>query len=331
MSYSKEELQKMYNNLVYARIFVNKMHESAYGGLIRSSFHSPLGQEAIGVGIVAAMRDTDWLASTHRMQVASILRFDTYQFIAEIFGKYDGMQKGVSFDYHCSDLSDGVRMLAPSGIMGAMAPQYTGFAWSIKQQKKNDVVVVGIGDGACNEGAVYEAWNIAALYKVPIVFVIENNEWAMTVPLERGSVNPDICKRAEPLGLPVRIIDGNDVMAVRKAMETGLEMARKCQPNIIEMKTLRWDAHFVGQGNDYRTDADKIEDFKKNNDPVTRFEEYLLNMKVIDQDYINQTKTELEKQLAEMVEKAKNAPKPEKDDIYRKEFIYANPETGGDL
>ena len=212
-------------------------------------------------------------------------------------------------------------MLAPLGALGGMVPLYTGFAWSLKQQKKDDVVVIVHGDGGCSEGTVYEGWNIAALYKVPAVYVIENNDWAMTVPIERQCVNSDISRRAEPMGLPTQVIDGNDILAVRKAMEAGLEMARNFQPNVIEMKTLRWDAHFVGQGNDYRTDTDKIAYYKRHNDPVTRYEEYLLDNKVIEQSDVDSIKAELEKKLDAMVEKAKNSPIPEKAEILRKNLF----------
>lgn len=332
MSYSKEELLEMYRKLAYSRVFVNKMHEAAFGGLIRSSFHTPLGQEAIGVGIISAMRKTDWIAPTHRLQTALIYRFDTYQFIAELFGKKDGMKMGTVFDFHCADHKpDGARCVMPIGTLGGIVPFATGFAWTLKRQKKDEVVVIVHGDGGCSEGTVYEGWNLAALNKVPAVYVIENNEWAMTVPLNRQSTNPDISRKAEPIGLPIQIVDGNDILAVRRAMDIGLEMARNFQPNVIEMKTLRWDAHFVGQGNDYRTDKDKIEYYKRHNDPLKRYEEYLLDNQLIDQDTIDSLKAGYEVELSEMVERAKNSPIAEKDDIFKKEYIYANPETGGEL
>lgn len=331
MKYSKEELLKMYEHLANGRIFTETMHKAVYAGLVRSSFHSPHGQEAIGVGIVSAMNGNDWLAPTHRLQTASIMRFDLYQFVAEIFAKKDGMHKGVAFDFHCSDFSEGIRMLPPFGTLGGIVPAYTGFAWSLKQQKKEEVVVIVHGDGGCSEGTVYEGWNIASLYKVPVVFVIENNEWAMTVPLRRQTTNENISDRAIPMGLSTQVVDGNDILAVREAMEIALIKARNNEPNVVELKTLRWDAHYVGQGSDYRGDVDKIEEYKKNNDPVKRFEGYLLEEGIIDEAYIKELKERLTKQMDEIVERASKAPVPELNDVYKKEYIYANVTTGGEL
>ena len=207
MKYSKEELLKMYYHLARARVFTLKMHEAVNAGYIRSSFHTPYGQEAISVAAVCSIGDNDWIVPTHRGQCISIMRFDMYQFIAEVFGKRDGVEKGVAFDFHCSDFGEGKRVPSPLAVLGGVVPTYVGFAWSLKAQKKDEIAVVFTGDGACSEGAVYEGWNLAALYKVPLIHVIENNQWAMTVPLERQTANPDIAEKA--VGVTVEDIRGS--------------------------------------------------------------------------------------------------------------------------
>lgn len=331
-TYSKEQLLEMYRHLKNGRIFTLKMHEAVYKGLIRSSFHTPYGQEALGVGVVSAMRKTDWLAFTHRLQTALIMRYDLTEFITELFGLRGGLKHGSAFDYHIADYSeDGLRILSILGTLGGSIPFNSGFAWARRLQGSDDVAVIVHGDGGCSEGAAYEGWNLAALYKTPTVFVIENNRWAMTVPLERESANPVIAEKAAACGLSYQVIDGNDILAVRSAMDDAIEKARRGEPNVVEMNTLRWEAHFVGQGNDYRTDKEAIQKGMEEDDCVKRYEAYLMEHGYINQEYIDRLSTELEATIDAAIEKAAKSEKPHFDDIYRKEYIYANPETGGDL
>lgn len=331
MKYSKEELLRMYYHLARGRVFTLKMHEAVNAGYIRSSFHTPWGQEAIAVGSACALQDNDWIAPTHRDQCASIMRFDMYQFIAEIMAKDDGMVHGTGFDYHVSDFSDDVRMLCPLGCLGGMIPTYAGFAWGLKREGKDDVVLVFHGDGGCSEGTAYEGWNLAALYKAPVVYVIENNEWAMTVPLERQRVTPEVSVSAASLGLPVQVIDGNDILKVREAMDKAVAMARQGQPNVVEMKTLRWEAHFVGQGNDYRQDITKIEEYKEYHDCLANYEKYLLENDVCTEEYMTDLKNKFEEEISEMVERAAKSDITTKDVVYTMDHVYATVETGGEL
>lgn len=332
LSYTSEELLRMYRHLKFGRIFTLKMHEAVYKGLIRSSFHTPYGQEAVGVGIVSAMRDTDYLAYTHRLQTGLIMRYDVYQFIAELFGLNDGLMHGSAFDYHLADLGEtGKHIMFILGTLGGTIPMNTGFAWAKRRQGRDDVGVIVHGDGGCSEGAAYEGWNLAALYKTPNVYVIVNNQWAMTVPLRRESAVEDISAKAAACGLPAQIADGNDILAVRAAMDRALEMARNGQPNVLELKTLRWEAHFVGQGNDYRDDKERIAEAMEHDDCVKNYEKALLERGVLTQADIDAFTAETERALDEMVERAGKSRKSTYDEIYSMEHLYATPETGGEL
>lgn len=332
VSYPTSDLLNMYHHLKRGRIFTLKMHECVNKGLIRSSFHTPYGQEAIGVGIISAMRDTDWFSGTHRLQTAFIMRWDLVGFIGELFGLDTGSGGGLIFDFHGSDYSkNGMHIGIGLGTLGGVVPQQTGFAWALKNQGKDEVMVVCHGDGGCSEGAVYEGWNIAALQKVPAVYVIENNAWAMTVPLKRESANPNISEKAAACGLPYQIVDGNDILAVRSAMDVAIQKARNFEPNVVEVKTKRWEAHFFGQPNDYRDDIDEIHEAMQNDDCVKRFEEYLLDKGIIDRAFINQTTAEIEAEIDSAIEKAARGQKPSFESAFNKRFIYATPETGGDL
>lgn len=333
-NYSNAELIEMYDKLKTARIFAVMMEKAVFGGLIRSSFHTPLGQEATGVGIVTAAKKTDWLGYTHRGQIALYERYGLQPLITELFGFRDGIGKGTTFDFHCADYSeDGVRVISMPGTLGSAPPQHVGFAWARKFLGKNDVVIAPHGDGGCSEGAVYEAWNMAAIYKVPIVFVIENNGWGITVPLERQSANPNISEKAGACGLPYQIVeDGTDVLAVREALEAAIEKARNNEPNVVEIKTLRWGPHFVGQPNDYRNDLDKVAEAQKGKgDCVKRLEVYLMEKGLIDQAYIDKKEQEITAMMEKCYEVAAKSGKPTFDDIYSMDNIYATPETGGDL
>ncbi len=331
--YSNEELLKMYRNLKRGRIFTLKAHECVNNGLIRSSFHTPYGQEAVGVGIASALKENDWINLKHRLQTAMIMKFSLEEFLGELFGLKSGYVNGSGFDFHLCDYDENGRHVSGgTAVLGGTIPLNVGFAWARKRLGKDDVCVIACGDGECSEGGTFEGWNIAALYQVPAVFVIDNNQWAMTVPLERQTANPNICEKAAACGIPdYQIVDGNDILAVRKAMDDAIELARKGTPNIVEIKTLRWDAHFVGQGNDYRHDKDMIAESMKNDDCVKRYEEYLLTNGIVDQAYIDKVATEVEDEIDTAIKNALAAEKPSREDIYRKEYIYATPETGGDL
>lgn len=331
-TYSNDELLKMYYHLKRGRIFTLKMHDAVYRGLIRSSFHTPYGEEAIGVAAMSALTEKDWWNGGHRLQTAYIMKYDLKGFIAELFGLEDGLFHGSAFDYHLGDYKDdGVHKVYGLGTLGGTVPMNTGFAWSLKHQGKEGIVLIGHGDGGCSEGTVYEAWNLAALNKVPVVYLIVNNGWAMSVPLKRQTAVPDISKKAEACGLPAQIVDGNDILAVRHALDIAVEKARKFEPNVVEVKTLRWEAHFVGQGNDYRDDKELVEEYKENNDCVKRYEAYLLEKGIIDQAYIDKQAEEIAAEIDLAIEEAGKSSKPKFESIYSKDFIYANPETGGDL
>lgn len=331
LGYSNEALLQMYKDLVRGRIFTLTMHEAVKMGRIRSSFHTPYGQEAPGVALLSAMRQTDWLAASHRMQSATIMRYDAYQYMAELFSRRDGYKHGTVFDFHGSDFGPG-RMLIPSGILGSISSTYTGFAWARKRLGHDDVIAIVIGDGAASEGSVYESWNIATLYKAPVLYVIENNGWAMTVPLERQTVNPNISDRAKGFGMHTQIVDGDDLLACRRAMDVGVALAREGKPNVIEVKCKRWGAHYFGQNDSaYRTDAEEIKRSRETRDCVALYENTLLENGILTFEFIQNYKAATQAEMTALSDKAAESPMTTKDDAYKKEYIYANVATGGDM
>ncbi len=329
MDLTNEQLMEMYRDMAKSRVFAQKMEEAARRGLIRCSFHSPIGQEGGAVALMNALRDTDWIAPSHRMQGALLKRMDAYPYICELVCRRDGFKLGTNFDFHANNLKN--RVLIPTGIMGSNAPVYTGFAWGRKDEGTDEVVAICTGDGATSEGCVAEAWNIAKLHKAPVLFVIENNGWAISVPIERQSPNPNLAEKAAPYHMQTQIVDGSDVLACREAMERGLELARKGEPNVIELKYIRWGEHFVGEPGNYRTDNAEREKAMQEKDCLKNYERYLMEKGLLTQEYSDEYKKNLAAEFDEMLERVATAPLASKEEIFTKENIYATPETGGDL
>ncbi len=329
MEYSKEELLNMYYHLVNGRIFTEKMQEAVNNGDIRGSYHTAWGEEAMFAAMGTAMRDTDWFVPTHRTQPLTLMRVDPYEWICELFGKRDGMCKGSGYDYHASDVTKHIGV--PIATLGCVYPMYTGLGWALKRRKKDEVAVVIQGDGGVSEGICYEAWNFAGIYKVPVVYVIDNNGWAMSTPLERQSANPNISDRAIPLGLSTQIVDGSDMLALRKAFDIAIEKARNFEPNVVEVKNLRWGYHYVGQRAYERWDKDIIEDAKINKDSVKLYEKYLIENGVMDAAYAEKVKKECEENLDECIKRARACELTKFEDVYLKHHIYTTPETGGEI
>ena len=329
MDYNKEEMLDLYERMAKGRSFALQMKEAVNKGYCRIAFHTPWGEEAVGVGIAAAMTDKEWYAGTHRSQNTYMQIFDHFEFISEIFCRKTGVRKGVTFDAHINDMKK--KVLTQVALIGAQGPIYTGFAWALKHSGKDEAVVIEMGDGAASEGATYEAWNLAQLYKVPVCYVVVNNQWAMSVYQPDETPNPDISEKAKGIGLHTQIVDGNDVLAVKAAVEKGIALAHQNIPNVVELKTLRWGPHLIGQREYVRPDAEKLAAAMVNDDPVKRFANYLLVNGYTDEAWNTETNERVDKEIYDVIEKAGAQEFASFDEIYGKNMIYGTPETGGDL
>jgi TPP-dependent pyruvate/acetoin dehydrogenase alpha subunit len=328
MKYSKDELLSMYRDLVRGRELILALQQSVMKGNIGTSFHTQLGQEAMDVGALYAMRDTDYYKPTMRSQTAAAMKYGYYPFIAELFCKKDGINKGVCFDYHMNNIEK--RMIISVATLGSDYPISAGIAWALKQKGKGEVIVTTQGDGACSEGTTYETWNIAALYKLPIVFVVINNGWAMSVPLYDQSYNPNISEKAKPIGLETTIVEcGNDVLAVREAMEKAIERARQNIPQVVEVKQIRWGQHFFGQKMYKRHDADELKDRMENDDCVKLLEKYLRENSILTDEYNDKLYAETRKELEEAIKKAEECEMVDAGQIFTDENVFSMPMNGG--
>ena len=253
------------------RCFEESVKKDFLNGEIPGFVHLYIGEEAIGTGICGALRDTDFIESTHRGHGHCIAKgADVNKMMAEIFGKKDGLCKGKGGSMHIADFSVG--MLGANGVVGGGYNLATGAALASKMILKNDnVSVVFFGDGASNRGTFHEAANVAAAWKLPVIFVNEMNCWASTTPYRTTTAVENISDRALGYGMPRVIVDGQNVFEVYAAAVEAVERARRGEgPTFIEAKTYRIEGHFVGDPEKYRKKEETMQIFH-DTDPLTHF------------------------------------------------------------
>ncbi|MBS7528580.1 thiamine pyrophosphate-dependent dehydrogenase E1 component subunit alpha [Fusibacter paucivorans] len=324
MKYSNEELVSMYRQMIVGRVYCDSIEREIMKGKVIGMHHLSQGQEAVSVGVAFALKEDDWILPTHRWQAGLLKILDIKKFAAEQYGKVDGYCQGMGCDFHMSSKKD--NMIYSNGIMGQNFPTAVGFAHSLKRAGKGQVVVAGEGDGAFSEGINYEAFIFAEKYEEPVVFVVEDNGYAISY--KSSSYKKNLAERGNAFGIDAVTVDGNDVIAVREAVETAIESARNCKPCMVEVKTLRWGGHYVGgDPQKYRTkkEVEELEHAKKYNDPIKRLEETLVNMNILDQGKIAAIWQSVTDEVEEALEFAYNASYPSADVILDSHKVYAQP------
>jgi pyruvate dehydrogenase E1 component alpha subunit len=314
-SYPEELLKKFYETMSKIRFFEMKVEEKFLAGEIPGFVHLYIGEEAIAAGVMAHLSKDDYIQSTHRGHGHTIAKgADLKKMMAEIFGKRSGCCKGKGGSMHIADFSVG--MLGANGVVGGGYTLATGAALALKMQGKDNVAVVFFGDGASNRGTFHEAANMAAVWKLPVIFVCENNQYASTTPYLTTTSVKDIADRAAGYGMPGVIVDGNDVFAVHEAAGKLVERARNGEgPAFLECKTYRIKGHYVGDPEKYRT-REEVQKVCQSDDPLDRFrcavsEKGLLTEKELD-GIIARSRQEVE----EAVSYAQNEPEPEPSELF---------------
>ncbi|MCC6959625.1 MAG: thiamine pyrophosphate-dependent dehydrogenase E1 component subunit alpha [Dehalococcoidia bacterium] len=275
MNVSTEALRDMHLRMVRIRTFEEEAGKLMESGRVPGSLHLYVGEEAVAAGVMAHLRDSDQITSTHRGHGHLVAKGgDFKQMYAELFGRSTGYCKGKGGSMHISDLDLG--MLGANGIVGAGPPIAIGAAFSNQYRKTDNVTVCFFGDGASNEGTFHEAANMAAVFKLPVVFVCENNGFGEFTRQERHQAIQDVADRASGYGMPGVVVDGMDVMAVYEAAGEAIMRARRGGgPSLLECKTYRFYDHvgIRGLGVAYRDDSEVLEWRKR--DPITMFERKL--------------------------------------------------------
>lgn len=308
-AYTPDQLRGVLHKMHLIRKFEEGAEDSYTRGLIHGTMHLSIGQEASALGICAPLKADDQITSTHRGHGHCIAKgAQVDRMFAEFFGKTTGYCKGRGGSMHIADVSAG--NLGANGIVAGGIPIAVGAALSAKMQKNGKVVVCFFGDGANNEGAFHESLNMAAIWKLPVVFVCENNGYGMSTSTARSTAVERIADRAAAYAMPGVTVNGNDFSAVAEASATAVERARRGEgPSLIETKTYRHRGHSKSDRNRYRT-KEEIEEWKAMRDPINLFEAELQQFGVIDEAGIAAVRAAVEAEIAAGIEFAKTSPAP---------------------
>ena len=317
--YTPEQLRDVLRKMYLIRKFEEGAEDCYTRGLIHGTMHLSIGQEASALGICMPLTVEDQITSTHRGHGHCIAKGATVdRMFAEFFGKTTGYCKGRGGSMHIADVTMG--NLGANGIVAGGIPIAVGAALSAKMQKNNKVVVCFFGDGANNEGAFHEALNMASIWKLPVVFVCENNGYGMSTSTARSTAVANIAERAAGYSMPGVIVNGNDFSAVAEASNTAVERARRGDgPTLIECKTYRHRGHSKSDRNKYRT-KEEIEEWKAMRDPISLFEAELQQFGMIDQAGIATLQASVVAEIAAGVEFAQASPSPSTDEVLN--FVY---------
>lgn len=317
----------LYRMMVRIRAFEEQCIQLSHKGLIGGSLHLYIGEEAIAAGSIDVLNKEDFIASTHRGHGHCIAKgADMGRMFAELLGKETGYCKGRGGSMHIADVKLG--MLGANGIVGAGIPIAVGAALSIKYRQGKQVVLCFFGDGATSTGAFHEGANLAAAWRLPVIFICENNLYAITTPISKSCALRDVADRANGYGMPGVVVDGNDVVAVREAALKAVERARKGDgPTLIECKTYRWLGHHLGDDGKYRS-PEEVQ-YWKDRDPIKAFFQRLLKEKAVTEDDLKQIHKEVDEEIETAVKFAYDSPpaNPEKilEDVY---YSIGNLSTG---
>ena len=312
MSSIKELKTSFLFNMIRIRLFEEKVKELYLNGEIPGFLHSYIGQEAIAVGACSAIRKYDYITSTHRGHGHILAKgCDMKKMMAEIFGKKEGYCKGKGGSMHIADFSLGI--IGANGIVGGGIPIANGIALAAKMKNKDNVVVCFFGDGAANQGSFHEAINLASIWKLGVIFLCENNLFAMSTPQKEHINIENIADRAAAYGILGLVADGNDVIDVYNKTKKAVSMVRKgAGPCLLECKTYRKLGHYIGDSADYRDKCEKEEWEKK--DPIDIYKDKLLKEKIISKNNIDNLYKEAKKEVEESLSFAKSAVFPKGQD-----------------
>jgi pyruvate dehydrogenase E1 component alpha subunit len=309
MDLTNDQLIKMHTTMLKIRTFENRVAELFAEGKIPGFVHLYVGEEAVATGVCANLTDKDYITSTHRGHGHLIAKGgDIKKMMAELFGKATGYCKGKGGSMHIADLDLGI--LGANGIVGGGPPLASGAALACQYLDNGGVTVCFFGDGASNQGTTHEAMNLAACWKLPVVFVNENNMYGISSCTLNSMCVPNVADRAAGYDIPGVVVDGNDVVAVCEAAAEGINHARQGKgPSLIECKTYRHRGHFEGDPCAYRDDAE-LDEWKEK-DPIPRMEQKLLEMEILNQSKLEEIKAAVQKDLAAAEQFAEESPYPE--------------------
>jgi pyruvate dehydrogenase E1 component alpha subunit len=311
-----ERLKDFLREMLLIRRFEEKVEERFRAGELPGFLHVAIGQEAVAVGVCKALEDGDVIASTHRAHGHTIAKgTHPNEVMAELYGKVEGCSHGYGGSMHLYDVEHG--NLGANAVVGGGLPAIVGAALAFKMRKEPRVAVAFFGDGATNIGTFHEALNLAQLWKVPAVFVCENNHYAESTPSKQQLPIEDLTKRAEAYGMTAMKVDGQDVEAVYKTMQKALKPARDGEgPVFLLAETYRLTGHYIGDPQVYRP-KEEIRELRQTQDPITKLRERL----ELPEEEWNELDAEATRLAEESVEFAKGGTDPKPEDALKN--VYA--------
>jgi len=319
LNLAKEKLAEMYRKMLEIRFFEEKVFELYAQNLVPGTIHLYTGEEAVAVGVCSALRKDDYITSTHRGHGHSIAKgAELKRIMAEILGKKTGYCKGKGGSMHIADFSIG--MLGATAVVGAGIPIAVGAGLSIKLRRTDQVVACLFGEGASNQGTFHESINMASIWKLPVIFVCENNLYAMGTRQSRVMAIENVADRAVAYGIPGVVVDGNDVLAVYEVVQKAVERARRGDgPTLIECKTYRHKGHSRVDSAKYRPKEEVEEWLTK--DPIKLFKEKLLQINTLTETEIHQVEKEVSAEIEKAVNFAIESPYPAQEEALQD--VYA--------
>jgi pyruvate dehydrogenase E1 component alpha subunit len=320
---SKDELLGFYREMLLIRRFEERAGQLYGMGLIGGFCHLYIGQEAVAIGVQAVKQPGDQVITGYRDHGHMLAcGMDPREVMAELTGRAGGSSKGKGGSMHM--FSTEADFYGGHGIVGAQVSLGTGLALANHYRQNNNVSWTYFGDGAANQGQVYESFNMAELWSLPVVYVIENNQYAMGTSVERSSAETHLYKRGASFRIPGEEVDGMDVLAVKAASARAAEHARSGKgPYILEMKTYRYRGHSMSDPAKYRT-REEVDGVRKTRDPIDHVEEMLEAKGWADEATLKAIDAEVKKIVADAAEFARNSPEPEPSELYTDVYTEAH-------
>ena len=317
---SKERLLDCYRRMVLIRKFEERAGQLYGMGKIAGFCHLYIGQEAVAVGVYNAMEKDDKVITAYRDH-GLILEagMDPKFVMAELMGRINGCSKGKGGSMHTFDLSN--NFYGGHGIVGAQISLGTGIGFAEKYKGANAVSLTFFGDGAANQGQVYESFNMASLWKLPVLYIIENNQYAMGTSQARHSATLELFTRGECYGIPGRKVDGMDMFRVEEATKEALDYIRSGKgPMILEMDTYRYRGHSMSDPATYR-DKEEIEQYRGENDPILNLARHIKEKNIATEEELKELEKLVKTQMKEVVEFCEVSPEPDESELYTDVYI----------
>ena len=327
--FSRDELLGILRNMLLYRRFEEKAEEAYAIGKIGGFCHLHIGQEGAAEGCIAPLREDDYVISAYREHTQALAKgIEAPQVMSELYGRTGGTSAGKGGSMHIFGADEG--FMGGHGIVGGQIPLATGMGWAIKYRGEDRVTLCFMGDAAVNQGAFHESLNMAAIWNLPVIYVVENNEYGMGTAFSRVSAT-EIKDRSAAYGIPASVVDGQDVLATYRHFEKLAEAVRKGGgPRFVEVRTYRFRGHSMSDpvSGTYRS-KEEVTERAEQSDPITRLVDRLFNADILDQEGLEEMDREVRAQVDEAAEIADAAPMPEPGELYT--HVYAELNEHGRL